>query len=308
MKLQSTRTLSQPISNRLHKGFTTVELLVGLLLSLFIIGVSITYFIASSQTFKLHTNESVVQENGRFALEYLASSLRHAGVNPGNSIGYEMDVVYTGSLCSSSEAGLEDGTASTSACTRDGAKNSTQNNSDRVALDYVIDASKEISDLVTTGCNGHSITVPAGQQLRVASVLWTADLDADGVRSLYCQTLNLQTNLAEGAALPLVDGVERLQIQFGLDSDGNGIVEQYLSYANLGAANSDKVKSMRVAVLVISDLYENEANTETASTSREFKLLDAASESFANDKSFRQVYATTVMVHNAPVEAFAATP
>lgn len=292
-----------------NRGFTTVELLVGLMLSLFIISVSVTYFITSSRTFKFHTNESVVQENGRFALEYLASSMRHAGVNPSNSLAYEMDIIYSGSLCTNSEAGLADGAKSNASCTRDGANNSTLNNSDRIAVDYVLDASKETSSLSATGCNGHVIVVPAGDQLRVANVYWTADLDNDSVRSLYCQTLNLETNLAEGAALAIVDGIERIQAQYGLDNDGNGVVEKYVSYTNLGAANTEKVRSIRFAVLASSGLFDSEADTEIYDTTvKQYRLLDGASESFDDNKVFRQIYATTVMVHNAPVEAFVSNP
>ena len=290
------------------RGYTTVELLVGLVLSLFIIGLTLTYFMVSARTLKLHTNEAVVQENGRFALEILASAIRHAGINPSNDLDHQMQVFYAGSLCASGEQALGHGEASTSACTKDGANNLVDNNSDRVSVDFVLDASKMPSDMSVSLCNGHRVDVPAGRQRHFASVYWTADIDGDGVRSLYCQGLNLDTNLAEGAASPLIDGVERLQVQYGLDSNGDGIVERYLSFTHLGATNAHRVRSVRFALLVASGLHETEANTEFGGQRKTFKLLDGASETMTNEQVFRQVYATTVMIHNAPSPSFTSAP
>lgn len=283
-------------------GFTLVELLVGLFLSLFIVGVALTYFVSSSRTFRTHTNESVIQENARFALEILARNIRHAGVNPSNTFDNEMDVIFSDAICSNSEDGLADGAAGGSACTRDGPDNATWNNSDRFAVDYMIDRTKETTNQVVTLCNGAEETVNAGTEMRFGSVFWTADIDNNGVRSLYCQGLNLETNLAEGLAVPLIEGVERIQVQYGVDVDNDGIVERYQSFTNLGAANSNRVRTMRVAMLMSSGLNTNTAEARDFSTeesqARTFTLLDGAPENFAADTVLRQIYTTSVMIHN----------
>lgn len=280
-----------------QKGFTLVELLVGLFLSLFIAGVAITYFVSSSRTFRTHTNESIVQENARFALELLSRSVRHAGVNPSNSIANEMQVIYDGGLCTSSESGLSDGGSGTTACTRDGANNATWNNSDRFAVDYMVDASDSATNVTVSGCNGEDITVAAGSELHLASVYWTADIDGDGVRSLYCQALNIDANSAEGTAVPVIEGVERMQVQYGVDSNEDGIVERYQSFTHLGSNNRDKVRTVRIGLLMNSGLLNEDAASEF-SEARTFTLLDGATETFAADAVFRQIYTTTIMVHN----------
>ena len=49
-------------------GFTLVELLVGLVLTLFISAIAITYMISTSQSFKAQTNDALSQENASLLL------------------------------------------------------------------------------------------------------------------------------------------------------------------------------------------------------------------------------------------------
>jgi type IV pilus assembly protein PilW len=290
---------SQP-KNGKQSGFTLVELLIGLFLSLFIVGVALTYFVSSSRTFRTHTSESVVQENARFAMELLAQSFRHAGLNSSNSFTNDMDVIVSAAICSNSESGLADGGAGSAACTRDGANDATDNNSDRVAIDFMADASDSTVNITVTGCNNHDVVVPAGDKVRLANVFWTADpaTDSDDIRSLYCQTMNMDTGVAEGVAVPLIDGVDRMQVQFGVDANNDGIIERYQSFTNLGAANVEDARAIRIALLLNSGLgVDTDSNTEDEDT-RSFTLLDGEEEDFT-DQKFRQIYSTTVLLLNS---------
>lgn len=283
--------------NNKSSGFTMVELLVGLVLSLFIVAVTITYMTTSSRTFRVQTNESLIQENARFALEVLTQNFRLAGLNPSNNFANELSVVYTDAKCPAGEAGLADGGIGAVACTKDGANDTTDNNSDRIAIDYMVDASKESSAITVFGCNSHQITVPAGTEVRLASVFWSGDLDGDEVRSLYCQTYNLDTDQAEGIALPLVDGVDMLQFQYGVDSDNDGVIERYQSISNLGAGNTSDVRAIRVAMLLNGGANPDQNFDSEEKTSRAYSLLDAQPEPF-DDRELRQVYSTTVLIPN----------
>lgn len=274
-------------------GFTLVELLVGLVLSLFIIGVALTYFISSSQTFKSHTAESVIQENSRFALEFLTQNFRLAGMNPSDDFTVSLNTIYNAAKCGAGESGISDGASGSERCTREG--DSSTNNSDRVAIDYALHA--ESTAIVANGCNGSDLNVPANSTLRVASTLWTADIDGDGVRSLYCQTINIDTGVAAGPAAPIVDGVDRMQVQYGIDNNDDGVIERYQSFTNLGASNIDKVKAIRLALLISSGLgIESDAVTEEE-IDRQFVLLDAPAETF-NDWRLRNIFTTTVALPN----------
>lgn len=65
-------------------GFSMVEILVALLLSLILTTGIIQLFIGSKQTYRFHDALSRLQENGRFAIESMAADIRMAGyIAPG---------------------------------------------------------------------------------------------------------------------------------------------------------------------------------------------------------------------------------
>jgi len=66
-------------TRRYFSGFTLVELMVALVLGLILTGGVINIYISSKQTYRMQDNQSRLQENGRFALQYLSKDLRMAG-------------------------------------------------------------------------------------------------------------------------------------------------------------------------------------------------------------------------------------
>ena len=68
--------------NTQSKGFTLIELMIGLALGSIILGAVLYTFLSNSQTYRLNEAQSRVQENGRFALDFLTREIRHAGFNP----------------------------------------------------------------------------------------------------------------------------------------------------------------------------------------------------------------------------------
>lgn len=62
-----------------QKGLSLVELLVAMTLSLLLMAGVLQTFLASKQTYSTNTALSRVQENGRFAMEFLGSDIRNAG-------------------------------------------------------------------------------------------------------------------------------------------------------------------------------------------------------------------------------------
>ncbi len=62
-----------------QKGLSLVELLVAMTLSLLLMAGVLQTFLASKQTYSANTALSRVQENGRFAMEFLGSDIRNAG-------------------------------------------------------------------------------------------------------------------------------------------------------------------------------------------------------------------------------------
>ena len=66
-----------------QRGFSLIELMVAMVIGLIISGAVLQVFISNKNTFLLQNASGHLQENGRFALQYLAAEIRPAGVGMG---------------------------------------------------------------------------------------------------------------------------------------------------------------------------------------------------------------------------------
>ena len=289
----------KPQTRSRQKGFTLVELLVGLILTVFISAIAITYMWSSSQVFRVQTNDSLSHENARYALELLSQHIRLAGQNRPNSIDTILDVVYNGSLCAADDASNADG--NTAVCTVDTLiNNATTLASDRLAVDYLATANVD-------GCNGVTFNASVASPQELINVFWVADLDNDDINSLYCQTINVTSSTVNGGtAQPLIDGIDAMQIQYGIADPASDLVQRYQSYTNLiadgGPTAARNVKAIRLALLVNSGIGSDQGTNigdvalETAEN-RSYQLLDETID-INDDRVFRQVYSTTIAIPN----------
>lgn len=124
----------------------------------------------------------------------------------------------------------------------------------------------------TADCIGTAIAAGA-----IADNVFSIGTGANGRSSLFCN----------GTAV--VDGVENMQILYGEDTDADGSVNTYRTAA---AANMANVKSVRLEILVATDL---EVGSDTAA--KQYNLLGTAYGPF-NDRRLRRVYGTTVQLRN----------
>jgi len=63
----------------LQTGMTLIEIMIALLIGAFLLGGVMQIFINSKQTYRMQEGLSRLQENGRFALDFLANDIRMAG-------------------------------------------------------------------------------------------------------------------------------------------------------------------------------------------------------------------------------------
>lgn len=63
-------------------GFTLVEMMIAMLISLFLLGGVIQIFISSKQSYRTGEDASRLQENGRFAMDIMTRDIRMAGFLP----------------------------------------------------------------------------------------------------------------------------------------------------------------------------------------------------------------------------------
>ncbi len=112
----------------------------------------------------------------------------------------------------------------------------------------------------------------------------------DDIPSLCRMALN---GTALAAPECLAQGIEDLHFQFGVDTDDDGIANQYVSELNLG--DMERVVTARIHVLVRST---DEAPGYTNANSYTLGDADANVASPPNDGYYRRVYTSTVALRN----------
>lgn len=145
-------------------GFTLVEILVALSISLILIGGMISVLLSSKQSYLRKENISQMQENLRVASDWLRKIISMAeSVQPGSS-GDGIIVSYSG------EGGA-------------------------------------------VNCLGNTVST-----VSVVNYFYVKN------NALYCSSAY---PVVPGSQQPLVDGIAAMQLQYGVDSDGDGQVDQY---------------------------------------------------------------------------------
>ncbi len=248
----------------LQKGFSLVELMIAMALGLLITAAALQMSLTSRDIKKTTDEQSRIQENGRFALFFLSQHIRMAGYNSSDSPAASGKVFWDGA-CGSFDP-----------CTNDGGNNV----SDRIAV--ILDPTN----------NADCLGTDVGDDV-IANVYYVDDPDADGINSLYCRGYDLADNSwYSDSALPLVDGVENMQILYGIANPAaNNTITRYVSADN--APNWVDIGSAKVALLI--------SNGQTTGNStkavRTFSLLDATDLSF-DDKHNRRVFTATTVINN----------
>ncbi|MDP2244420.1 PilW family protein [Pseudomonas sp.] len=262
-------------------GMSIVELLVALVISLLLMTGVVQVFLSSKQTYASNESASRLQENGRFALEFIAQSARHAGyVEAANlSVSLPSTIASPGNgICNDS------GTCSSQGVDEE---------SDNVA--FVLQP--RIQDNLRRDCLGVNGTGTHAINDTDIIINQFVIIEADPANgephpALGCRSRNTRGGWVTGAtAQRLIDGIDALQVQYGISTGGDtSSVNQYVSADRV--SNWENVLAVRIAVLA------NSMNAVSPpAPARQYVLLDAAPISF-NDGKSRQIFTTTIKLRN----------
>lgn len=130
-----------------------------------------------------------------------------------------------------------------------------------------------------TDCLGQASANPTWSHFSIGN-------DVSGVPSLRCRGSG-----NAGSEQTLVEGIEAMQIQYGVDTDGDEFANQYLNAADV--ADWTSVVAVRVALLSAS--ISNMAETQDTQT---YQLLDGAELGPINDLQRRRVFVSTIEIRN----------
>jgi type IV pilus assembly protein PilW len=305
MKALKNNTLSKRPT--LTQGFTLVELMITLVLSLMITYAIAQVLISSNRSSVTTDGISQSQETGRFVMSYLANQVRQSGLD---SITNNNRISQTFINCSNPAfAGLvsiaRTGVAAGEvACTNDSALGDTQatiynagTHGDRLAVAWIppLPAGGEALIQDCTGTGGYV------EDDIILNVFWV-EPDGNGMNSLMCQghTFNGTAITRSNPVQAIANGVESMHLLYGegvaaLPTSSERNVGKYVSAADStagGVTNWDRVYSIKVSILTRSITDVTNSNTL-----RRYVLLDAAPY-LMTDAISRQVFTTSFVMNN----------
>ncbi len=314
-----------PQTQRRHAGLTLVELMVALVLGVILIGGVLQLYVANKGTYLVQDDLSRLQESARFAMDMTTRDIRQAGywgcynLTPTNNLnvgGANFNVGIQGTeggglngsdsliLSGASGSGITvqapymPNTADALGINKDNGLN--QNDivlvSDCKAgnIIQITDNNPNTSGTVVhntgAGTPGNAIKdldkkyLGDAQIYRVQSITYT--VATDGTTGLP----NLYRKDGTNAAVPLLEGVEDMQILYGIDSDADKIPNRYV---NAGAVvDWTTVVAVRIALLV-----RTVNQVAATATAQNYTLLDAAAYK-PNDRYLRRLFVSTITLRN----------
>lgn len=234
--MKTTRPLAAPRARQ--SGFTIVEMMVAVAISLIVIlGFTMT-FVSIKQSFISQDKSAQLQDNERLAMTILTASAQQAGYFPSPATLNSSQITATTSTTYGSMSAGQAVTGTTSSGTTP----------ESISMAFAASAN---DGLIT--CQGHTISaadITAAPSTANGSV---------GVRNTFyvdstTKTLNCITQVNNGTgssygggtAQPLVTNVASMSVAYGVDA-GSGSVSGYWPASSVGT-NWDNVKSIRITL------------------------------------------------------------
>lgn len=252
-----------------NQGFSLTELVIAITLSFIMLGGVLQLFFNSKQIYLLSNAYSQLQENGRFATEYLARLIRLSGYRsaPSNTQFPNQSSIFSSAspyISVSTTPGVNGSDVLTVRYQGSGNGSGTPDGNVRDCLNQPADSNELITNIFSINANAQ----------------------------LQCQAINpsASPNNATGV---LVDGVENMRVLFGEDLDGDLSADRYVN-PNYSGINLANIVSVRVALLLRS------SNDVRSYTTTKTYLLAGNSYTPVADKKIRQPFYFSLQLRNPP--------
>jgi len=268
-------------SKNIQQGLSLIELLIAMVIGLFLLAGITTTYLQSKQSSIKRDEYSVLQDNGRIALELMSNTIAHAGyvafpsgvITPSSFI---TNTVVSNTCNVGGQNVITPGNFPTTS-TKDGVSGA----SDSIGVIYLGDAN------ISMDCAGG--VLPVGCQIGSGN---TNSASAQIYNSFFIQNNSLQCAGSRTTNLEAIaEDVENIQFLYGVDADGDRVVDRYINATQMGTF-TDNVISVQIGVLV-----RSERQIKSVAEVIKYSLLDQAITS-PNDRYLRGVFTTTVKLRN----------
>ena len=118
----------------------------------------------------------------------------------------------------------------------------------------------------------------------------------DGSRSLFTMALEGSTT-GSSATKELITGIENMQVTYGLDANGDGTAEKFVTADAVGSSNWSQVTTVRISLLIRS----TKTNIATGNQTYTYSTTAGSTTEISvtpNDKILRQVLSETIVARN----------
>ncbi|MDP2835104.1 MAG: PilW family protein [Pseudomonadota bacterium] len=251
-----------------QSGLSLIELMVAMTLGL-MITVSLGYILmGSSSTYRTQSASARVQDTGRFALEFIGRNLRMAG---------RTDITP---LSSDNRVGLPGGTVPITG-TDSGV-------ADTLTVSYQLST---LNGDVIQDCNGNSAQIAKTEIKNSSGASYAPQLWYGNVTNIISRNGTDIQCLGNGAAQapqPFAEGVEELQVVYGVDTTGDDTVD---SWSTTVPGNLTQIVAVQVCILVRS---EGNGVVSTAQTYRNC----AGTSVTAGDTRLRRTFTSVFTLRN----------
>ncbi|WP_373188285.1 PilW family protein [Halopseudomonas sp.] len=326
-----------------QRGLSLVELMIALALGLIISAAIMQVFLSSKNVYRMQESMARIQENGRFAVDYLSRDLRMAGYMgcgnldrvevsviaepPANFMNFNADTFLVGlnNVTAGNVYGAKAGTDVVSTRRASGESirltgNLAPINANIQIVDnrfgFAQDDTLMISDCVAADIfnvvnkprqdDGKKVTITHSQGSNSnnnLSKLYGSDAEVMAFKSITYYIKPSENNAALDALwmqiqggptsvvdVELVDGVEDLQLQYGIDTSGNRNVNEYRTAD--AVTDWSRVVSVQFSMLLA-------GSDSVIDSSGDFsQALKFNGETITSDGVMRNVFESVVAVRN----------
>ena len=267
-----------------NSGFSLIELMVAMFIGLFLLTGIATSYLSSKKTSVERNEFSVLEDNGRLALEFLSKAIEHTGYSPARNTPEYQFISSAPSIvvdnCSDGTANILD--SSILKVTEDKATG------DSIGIVYHGDSN------LFTDCSGGVLP----NVCRLNPIL-TASPFPDAAKiysSFYVDSVKNNLMCAGSRSSQpevIAEGIENIQYLYGLDTvdDDEIKADRYVPASSIGT-NWNNVVSVQIALLV-----RSLKPVKSSNESKKFTLLNEVITT-PSDRFKRAVFSTTVYLRN----------
>lgn len=249
------------------RGFTLIELMIGLTLGMLLALVVAQLFSNTRQANRATEDAARVQESARFAIDVIGRTVRIAG--------YKNDPIVASNLIFPVGALALEGT------------NGAGTVSDTLTVRFQGGgAVTGVADNTILDCLGTAVAPDYTATYSKAYNKFSISPDVDGRNALFCSN-----DSAVNPGTLLVPGVEAMQVIFGEDTTGDGAADRFFPVGSV--ATLDNVVAVRVYLLLSGS--EN-VRLDTAAAS--YPVGGVTYTYPSTDQKIRRVVTTTVVLRN----------